>query len=267
MNQLLQTFLIFVIGLIGGLIGSALMGGPDSSLDAENLRDLGAMEEGEVDLADQLEAMQASLGSLTRRLELQESTLLTLQDRVAGAIELDRSLRDGRLPGGMEMAMGPSALGEMPTGQSFDAAVDAVIQQREAEEAAERAERREQRRQEQLEQRVNDLAEQLGLDATQKSAFSEALNATSVARNEFFTDMRENGFTNRESIQEKMTELRDQELESLGRVLDPEQLTQYQDLTEVSGFGGFGGRSGGRGTGGGGTGGGSNQGGNRGGGF
>ena len=259
MNQLLQTFLIFVIGLIGGLIGSALMGGADNSLEAENLSAFGVEDGQEGDLSDQLEAMQASLGSLTRRLELQESTLLTLQDRVAGAIEMDRSLRDGRLPGGEELAMGLGAMGDMPTGQSFDAAVDAVIQQREEEESAARTERREQRRQEQLEERVNDLAEQLGLDATQKSAFSEALNATSVARNDFFTDMRENGFTNREGIQEKMTEIRDQELESLGGVLNQEQLTQYQDLTEFSGFGGFGGRRGGGGQ--------SNQGGTRGGGF
>lgn len=262
MNQLLQTFLIFVIGLIGGLIGSVLMGGADDPLEAENLSTFGAEEGQEGDLADQLEAIQASLGSLTRRLELQESTLLTLQDRVAGAIEMDRSLRDGRLPGGEEFAMGLGALGDMPTGPSFDSAVDAIIQQREEEESAARAERREERRQEQLEQRVNDLAEQLGLDATQKSAFSEALNATSVARNEFFTDMRENGFSNREGIQEKMTEIRDQELEALGGVLNQEQLTQYQDLTESSGFGGFGGRRGG-----GGGGGQNNQGGTRGGGF
>ncbi|MHC4824258.1 MAG: hypothetical protein ACYTEP_09595 [Planctomycetota bacterium] len=240
MNQLLQTFLIFVIGLIGGLIGSALIGGADTTQEAENLSELGVTVEGEADLADRMEAMQASLGSLTRRLELQESTLLTLQDRVAGAIEMDRSLRDGRLPGGQEFAMVPGGMGDVPTGQSFDAAVDAVIQQREEEEAAERSERREERRQEQLEQRVNDLAEQLGLDATQKDAFADALNTTSVARNDFFVDMRENGFSGREAIQERMAEIRDQELETLGSVLNQDQLTQYQGLTESSGFGGWG---------------------------
>lgn len=259
MNQLLQTFLIFIVGLLGGLIGSTLLGGASSEGSKDGTGS--AISDGDqASLSDQLDAIQMELGSLSRRVELQASTLLTLQDRVAGAIEMDRSLREGRMPGGEPLPfaeMGPGGMADMPTGQSFDAAVDAVIQQREEEEAAARAERREQRRQEQLDQRVADLSEQLGLDASQQSAFAEALNQTSVARNDYFSDMRENGFSGREEIQAKMTELREQELETLGGFLNQDQLTQYQELTEVSGFGGFGGRGGNRGGGGSGGGGGT----------
>lgn len=261
MNQLLQTFLILVTGLIGGLLGSTLLSSSDS--DASPSAEAIAATETEADLGKQLDSMQMQLDNMERQLEVQGGSILSMKDRVSSAVEMDRALRDGRLPDGEEF---PLASNPIPTGQGFDAAVGAVIQQREEQEDAERDERREDRRQEQLETRIAELSEQLGLDSSQTEALSSALNDSSVARNEFFADMRENGWGgDREGIRERMTEIGEQETEALSASLTPEQMTQYAESNEARGFGGFGG--GNRGSGGGGNRGGGGGGGNRGGDF
>jgi len=256
MNQLLQTFLIFVTGILGGLVGSTLLGSSASDSDTP-AKTMTATEAG-VDLSKQLDAMQMQLDNMERQLEVQSGTILSLKDRVSSAVEMDRALRDGRMPSGEDF---PLAANSMPTGQGFDAAVDAVIQQRQQRENAEREARREERRQEQLDARVAELSEQLGLDGTQTEVLAKALNDSSVARNEFFADMRENGWGDRDGIRTRMTEIRKQETEALSIALTPEQMTQYTELNDSRGFGGFGG---GRGSG---NAGGANRGGNARGGF
>lgn len=263
MNQLLQTFLIFVTGLIGGLIGSVLLadGGSSSTPSSEDSSYTAAADE---DLSKTLQALQAKVDTMGRTLELQSSTLLTMQDQMASAVEMDRALRQGTLPGGEPLPAGTGmAMADIPTGPGFDAALDAALQQRDEEEAAERAAAREERRKEQLEARVADLALELGLSESQTIEFGKILDESSKARSDFFTEMRETGaWGDRTTMREKMGEFRDTELESLGGLLNNEQLTQYTELTENSGFGG-GGRGGGNRGGGGNTGGGGGGGGNR----
>jgi len=247
MNQLLQTFLIFVTGIVGGLVGSAILS--SSSTEPASSQEIAAATEAEVDLGKQFDAMQMQLDNMERQLDVQGGSILTLKDRVSSAVEMDRALRDGRLPDGEEF---PLAANSMPTGQGFDAAVGAVIQQREQQEDAERDARREERRLEQLETRVTELAEQLGLDSMQTEVLSKALNESSVARTAFFADMRENGWGDRDGIRTRMTEISELETETLSASLTPEQMTQYTELNDSRGFGGFGGGGrGGRGSGGG----------------
>ncbi|MDA0667399.1 MAG: hypothetical protein O3A95_02355 [Planctomycetota bacterium] len=264
MNKLLQTFLIFVTGILGGLVGSTLLSTSDS--EATSGAETTAATEVGADFGKQLDSLQMQFDNMERQLEVQGGTILSMKDRVSSAVEMDRALRDGRLPDGEEF---PLASNSIPTGQGFDAAVGAVIQQREEQEDAERDVRREERRKEQLETRIAELSEQLGLDSSQTEVLSKALNDSSVARNEFFADMRENGWGDREGIRTRMTEISEQETNALSASLSPEQMTQYAESNDSSGFGGFGGgnRGGNRGgtTGGGTTGG--TGGGNRGGGF
>ncbi|MGB0952518.1 MAG: hypothetical protein ACPG31_04795 [Planctomycetota bacterium] len=264
MNQLLQTFLIFVTGLIGGLIGSVLLadgGSEATSMDSDS----GYTAAADEDLNKTLQALQAKVDTMGRTLELQSSTLLNMQEQMSSAVEMDRALRQGTLPGGEPLPPGMGmAAADMPTGPGFDAALDAALQQRDEAEAAERAERREERRVEQLEQRVADLALELGLSEAQTEEFGRILDDSSKARNDFFTEMRESGsWGDRDSMRAKMTEFRETELESLGGLLNSEQLTQYTELTEFTGFGGRGGGNrGGGNNGGSNSGGGGNRGGN-----
>ncbi|PCJ54477.1 MAG: hypothetical protein COA70_04965 [Planctomycetota bacterium] len=242
MNQLLQTFLIFVTGIVGGLVGSAMLS--SSSAEPASSQEITAATEAEADLGKQLDALQMQLDNMERQLDVQGGSILTLKDRVTSAVEMDRALRDGRMPGGEEF---PLAANSIPTGQGFDAAVGAVIQLREEQEDAERSARREDRRQEQLETRVAELAEQLGLDIGQTEVLTKALNDTSVARSEFFADMRENGWGDRDGIRTRMAEISELETQTLSASLTPEQMTQYTELNDSRGFGGFGGGGGGGG--------------------
>ena len=261
MNQLLQTFLIFVTGLLGGLIGSVLLSDPGSTAETQDAESSYSTE-ANLELAESHDALQAQVDTLSRTVELQSSTILNLQDQVKGAVEMERALREGVMPGGEPLPPG-LAMADVPTGPGFDAAVDAIIPQREEQEESERAERREERRQEQLARRVDDLAEQLGLDEAQKGEFAKILDESSKARNDFFQEMRETGaWSDRETIRTKMTEMRESELQSLGGLLNPEQLSQYEESTSFTGFGGGGNRGGGGG--GGNRGGGNNNGGGRG---
>ena len=262
MNQLLQTFLIFVTGILGGLVGSTLLSSGDS--DAASSTSTVASSEVDVDLGKQLDSMQMQLDNMERQLEVQNGTILSMKDRVSSAAEMDRALRDGRLPGGEEFPL--ASVNSMPTGQGFDAAVDAVIQQREEKEDAERTARREERRVEQLDERVAELTEQLGLDASQTEVLAKALNDSSLARNEYFADMRENGRGDRDEIRARMAEIGEQETEALSASLNSDQMAQYTELNSSRGFGGFGG-GGSRGGGNTGNTGGTNRGGRTGGGF
>ncbi|MFK5955313.1 MAG: hypothetical protein QM477_02595 [Planctomycetota bacterium] len=239
MNQLLQTFLIFATGLIGGLVGSAVLSTNNTAV--ESTGEFASATEASVDLGKQFDAMQMQLDNMERQLEVQSGTILSMKDRVSSAVEMDRALRDGRMPDGEEFPL--AAANTMPTGQGFDAAVDAVIQQRKDQEDAERDARREERRVDQLATRVAELAEQLGLDATQTEVMASALDESSRARNEFFADMRENGWSDREGMRTKMTEISDAETQALSLSLSADQMTQYGELNSQRGFGGFGGGS------------------------
>ncbi len=235
MNTTLQGFVILLLGLLGGLLSQVLLG---SSSAADPLPALESrVQAADADLAKQLQSLQVAVDSLNRQLELQSSTLMHLQDQMAGVAELERSLRSGQLPEGVPM---PLAMENMPTGMGFDAAVDAVIQQREQQQQAERAERREEMRKEQLARRVEELAEQLGLAPEQKDAFAQALDQASKERSAFFAEMRETGFLGRDAISEKMIAIREQEMDQLRPVLSEEQLSQYEELTTFRGFGGGG---------------------------
>lgn len=248
MNQTALLSIAVAAGFGGGFLGSILMA-PAVDSDSSGLP------------GDGNPALEASLGNL-------ETRMLTVEAS-ADALELSVGVLDGRYedlaslipanqPGGAEGGDGSAlslAAADMPTGGGFDAAVAAVIEQREAAEAAQRDADRQQRRDDAMQRRVDDLAEQLNLDPGQKTQFADVLAETAAKQAAMWTEMRD-GNLDRESIREAMTTLRDEETAAMSDFLNDDQLTKYQEVGSTSGFGGRGGQRGGGGTGGTGGGGG-----------
>ncbi len=248
MNQTALLSIAVAAGFGGGFLGSILMA---PAVDSDPV---GASSDGNP-------ALEASLGDLSTRMQTVEAS--------TDALELSVSVLDGRyedlatiIPssqsGGGFASDGsamPLAAEDMPTGAGFDAAVAAVIEQRDAAEAAQRVEDREQRREEQMQRRVDDLAKQLNLDPGQKTQFADVLNETAAKRDAMFAEMREAGNWDRDNIREQMTTLRDEETAAMSDFLNDDQLTKYQEVGTTSMFGGRGGGGQRGGTGGGGRGG------------
>lgn len=247
MNQIGQTFLIFAVGLAGGLVGSTLLSSPTAASDSTSTGGSNAELVADGDFGAVLDTMQADLAMLTQEVALQRNHMSSLDTRLAG---VQASQAESRMAGG-GAAMDPLAgldPGEMPSGMGFDAAVNAAIEKREADESATRDAARDVQREERLERDMERWTEELGLSADQASQMKTILNDTTVARTEFFTEMRESGTMDRELMRERMTELGETQNEQLGNVLDTTQMATYTESSSSSFFGGgFGGRRGGGG--------------------
>jgi len=256
MKPLTQTLMMFVVGLLGGVVGALVISpAPSSEPNTSTEASAGASVE------KQLELIQEQLDGLSRSVDLHGSTLSQLEDSQKNiAQDMAESLAKGVLPDGTPLQM-PMNMGDLPAGPGFDTMVAAVIEQRDQEEAAARDQRRQEAQAQQIEERSKRLAEELGLDAVQTDQLAKVMTETNDARNAFFQEMRENGTWDRDAIREGMDNLRVEESEKLGDFLTPTQLEQYSE--QSSGFGGFGG--GRRGGGGGGGGNGGNNGGRTGG--
>jgi len=248
MNQLGQTFLIFVVGLAGGLVGSMVLSTPSSNAEGTAAGANGASQQEANDHSKVLDGIQGDLAMLTDEVAQQRNMMRALDSRIAST----QAARNDARPGAVGVELDPLAAlspSEIPSGQGFDAAVNAAIEKREADEAAVRDAERAVQREERLNAQMENYIKELGLDANQAAEMKTILNDATVARTEFFTEMRESGSMDRELMREKMTELSDTQNEALGNVLNPTQLEQYTEMSANSGFGGFGGgrRTGGTG--------------------
>jgi hypothetical protein len=231
MNQTLSTIFVLLIGFIGGLLGSSFSGSTDAQYD---MSIEGAAVNDTQELRDQISALQAANDSLRHQFDLQASGLAQLTERLSQAPP----------PPGSELSFG-----DMPTGQAFDAQVNAAIDQREADRDVERATARRERDEERTARRVERLAEELGLDSSQTAQFATILEDVATKRSDYFAEIRENGWENidRDEMRSTMEEMREDEYSQIEGVLTPEQFTQYQESSsnERGGFGGGGGNRGG----------------------
>jgi hypothetical protein len=144
----------------------------------------------------------------------------------------------------------PSSAASVPTG--FRAMVDQAIEDRTAEERAQRELEREQQRLARNTERVNQLAEELGLDAWQ----SEEMLTVYIERDAAFEALRDElrdsgmGGRNFRNAGESFTQLNDEYTQKIQGVLSPEQYEKYQEQNSGM-FGGWsrngGGGRGGRG--------------------
>lgn len=240
MNQIGQTFLIFAVGLTGGLIGSMLMSSPTAASAGTSADGSSAEMVADSDFGATLSTIQADLDMLTQEVALQRNRMSSLDTRLAG---VQSSQSEVRVAGGAasEELLAGLDPGEMPSGMGFDAAVNAAIEKREADEAATREADRAVRLDERLDREMERWTSELGLSADQASEMKTILGDTTKARTDFFTEMRESGTMDRELMREKMTELGETQSEQLGNLLDATQMEKYTESSANSGFGGFGG--------------------------
>ena len=235
MNSSLQLVLVFLVGLLGGLLGSSF----SSTSTAGSPQ---AFEAAPVDndYEERLMAYEAALDSLRSQFNFQANSIATLEDKFAF-----EAANSGSSEGGV-------AFGQMPAGPAFEGQINAVLEQRERNEELEREERRATRREEQLQKRVDRMAEELNLDPNQTTQLAGIMSETTISRENYFAELRELGTWDRDEIRETMETMRTDELEKVGQVLTPDQLSQYEDMTAWgnNGRGGGGnnsGRGGGRG--------------------
>jgi len=137
-------------------------------------------------------------------------------------------------------------------GGDIDAAVNAVLEQREAvkkqEEDARDAERRAQRQQRQADR----WQEELGLTDAQAHDMGLILAEQDDRTRDMMREMRDSGAMDRDTMREAWTELREETSTALSGILTTDQLSQYQESSSRGWGGGRGGndrgnRGGGRG--------------------
>jgi hypothetical protein len=249
MQDILKTVLVFVVGLLGGLLGASLIGGGDRAATAESSGGTGL----DAVSATAFKGLEERLMLLEREAESQDlamadfnARLLVASRRDAGPVASAASALDSN--GNPEL--GSLSLTDVPTGPAFDAQVLAVVQQKEADEEAARELEREQRREERLKRTMDQLTTDLGLDARQAEVVGAALKESTMAREKFFEQMQGGNF-DRETARAQMTQIRESEIAKVSAVLTP---TQVESYTRTTDFGGGRGQGGGPGFGGGGQG-------------
>jgi DNA repair exonuclease SbcCD ATPase subunit len=107
------------------------------------------------------------------------------------------------------------------------ATFNAFMEQREAEEQREREQQREERALERIDQRVTQLTETLGLDATQARQMRDVLRDESSRRDAMMQAIRESGEWS--DAREQMRSLRDEINETVSSFLTPAQYEKYQE--------------------------------------
>lgn len=212
----------------GGSLGLAPGGTSDSAELGEQLATL-QRRNGELEM--RLAALEASGASSSREAMGTQSgeDVAKLQQDIA---DLAAALND------------PKSAQSMGLRKSVRSAMEQIKE----EDDAVRQQQREDRDLARIDERLTDLQDKLGLDQVQKRSMREVLLAENTKRSEMFSAMR-NGGMDRTEIRSSMEELRTETKTSLGNILSPMQLEDYEKIESESRWGG-GNRGGGGGRGG-----------------
>lgn len=235
MQDILKTVLVFVVGLLGGLLGASLMSGGDREATTESTGGTGL----DAVSATAFKGLEERLMLLEREAESQDLALADFNARLLAASRrdaqpsLDAAIASALDPNG-NPDLGTLSLTDVPTGPAFDAAVAAVIQKREEDERAARELEREQRREERLKRTMDQLTTDLGLDARQAEVVGAALKESAVAREKFFEQM-QGGNLDRDAVRAQMTQIRESEIAKVSAVLTPTQVESYTRTTDFGG--------------------------------
>lgn len=245
MQDILKTVLVFVVGLLGGLLGASLIGGgSDRSAEVVGGTGLDAVS------ATAFKSLEERLMLLEREAAAQDLALADFDTRLLAATRREAAPNPAASAAALDPNgnpdLGALSLTDLPTGPSFDAAVAAVIQKREEEERAARELERAQRREERVARTVEQLTADLGLDARQAEVVGQALRESTTAREQFFDQFQQGGGANmdREAVRAQMTQIREAEIAKVGAVLTPAQVETYTRTTDFGGGRGQGGRGG-----------------------
>lgn len=267
-NTILAT--VVVAGLVGAssaaITGALLTPEQDSQPELLAKADLA-----DPNLSSEIENLRQKNDELTNRiveLEMQASLAgSSTERREPATVDTDQEFESMKADLAALLATMNGKSDNIPA--NFTATVSTALDQIREQEEAEREKRREERRIERTEQRIQDVAEKLGLNPTQVNDLRDHLNLFEEKRNALFAEARELGDWG--SMREAGRALRDEAEAGLQNIFSPAQFQQYEDENlsrTLSGRGdwGRGGRGGGGGGGGNATSGNNGGGGRRGGG-
>jgi len=244
-----NTILLAAItGLAGGALASFLVGSgpstePSATATPQALNPVGASPSSE--LEQEVLALRKENDDLALRLAALESRA----SRTAEEVEPSSAGKDlAALESQVrELAQ---ALKNPQSAQSagFRDLVASTLEDVRVQEEEERRAEREQRDIDRIVERMDDYAQELGLDAVQRQSMQDVLITESNKRNELFASMR-GGDIPRDEVRSAFGTLRDETQASLSNILTGPQLEQYNEMG--GGRGGWGGGpprdSGGRG--------------------
>ncbi len=237
--------LILLGGFVGGLVGSTLTGGPAVEIDTPlYMADATQEHRQSEELAQRVQGLEGTLAGMEAALDGLRTELADRRREPMAPPVAAEGRRGGRR-GGPEAATGFAPEEE----ERFAAYLDKVEEAKKDERQAQEAERREERMARRMERYTNEL----GLDGYQSQEMSRIMSEADEKRSTYFTEMRESGSFDRESIRETMHEMQGSVNEQLGQVLTEGQMSDYEAMQEDSrrGWGGGGSGRGGNNRGGG----------------
>lgn len=246
-NVLLAAVLSGAIGGVAAGVATKMATSPDSTqtVAGQNTALTPTSAKGDTDLATRFAALKRENDEMALRLAALESRGTSRREEIAD---------DGRDLGELEKQIADLAAAlKNPTSAQSAGLRDMVaiaLDEVQEIESKERQLEREQRDIERIQERMDEYAQKLGLDALQRTGMQAALIDESTRRNELFTAMRD-GTMERDEMRTAFNLIREDTQGTLGNLLTPMQLEDYNEMAGDRG-GRFGGRGGGGNTGGGG---------------
>ena len=233
-----HVLLILLGGFVGGLAGSALMGGsPDTpepmiSVDAGQA----GMNDLSVELVDRLQNVEGSMAGLRATLDDMRAQLADRRREPLPPVDI-RNAQGGdsrRATRGSSANFGPS--GELEERFSD------FLEEREVQKAEERLEQEADRRAQRVERRIERYAERLGLNDYQSQEMARIMTNADQKRSAYFVELRESGDFDRTAVREAMHEMSAGTNDELAQLLDSDQMSEYESMQSESRGGWGGGR-------------------------
>jgi len=234
-----HIILILLGGFVGGLAGGTLLGG-GAATETEPLytADGPQVSVQSEELAERVQGLEGTLAGMEAALDGLRAELADRQrEPIAPPVAKKYT---GRGRGGPQSA----ASGAPAEEERFAA----YLEKLDEEEKVEREGREAERRDERMARRMERYTSELGLDGYQSQEMSRIMTESDKNRSAYFTEMRESGSFDRESIRETMTEMQGVVNDELGQILTEGQMSDYEAMQENSrrGWGGGGGGGSGR---------------------
>lgn len=241
------TLLAVLAGAIGGVAGSVAVNSLGSvPVEATSEASAGGLIPGAAgekqDWSDEFASLRRESKELSLRLVALESRasasrreqVIESGGDAASITELQESV--AALAAALQNPQSSSSAG-------FRQMVASALEEVQTAQAEERTSEREQREIDRIVERMADYSEKLGLDAIQRKSMQDVLIDSSSKRNTLFTSMRD-GTVPREDIREAFTTQRSDTEAALGQILSPQQLEDYNGMSQDRGGFGGGGRGG-----------------------
>ena len=229
-----HIILILLGGFVGGLAGGTLLGGAATEAEPLYTADGPQVSAQSEELAERVQGLEGTLVGMEAALDGLRTELADRQrEPIAPPVAKKYT---GRGRGGPQSAASGAPAEE-------EERFAAYLERLDEEEKVEREGREAERREERMVRRMDRYTSELGLDGYQSQEMSRIMTESDKNRSAYFTEMRESGSFDRESIRETMTEMQGVVNDELGQILTEGQMSDYEAMQENSrrGWGGGGG--------------------------